>query len=53
MIESFQNPENSDYIGVFCTDHLVLGKDLMATSDKLLRIEGLKKRKAKNPFKQI
>ncbi len=51
MVDSFRNPDNTDHIGVFCLDHLHMGKDLMNSTEKLARIEGLKKRKYKNPFK--
>lgn len=54
MIETFRNPDNPDFIGVFCLDHLNSGKDLMNNStDKVKRADSLKKRKPKNPFKQI
>ena len=54
MIETFRNPDNPDFIGVFCLDHLNPGKDLMNNStDNIKRADYLKKRKAKNPFKQI
>ena len=48
-----QHKEQSEYIGVFCSDHLELGQGLMTSPDSQSRQVSLKKRKSKNPFKLL
>jgi len=48
-----QHKEHSEFIGVFCSDHLELGQSVMSSSESQSRQVSLKKRKSRNPFKLL
>ena len=51
--ELYQHKENSEYIVVFCKDHLELGQNVMSSSDSQNRRIILKMMKKKSPFKLL
>ena len=34
MLEDFGNSDNADHVGLFCLDHIHMGRDLIKSDDK-------------------